>query len=68
MDRKKLIAAFKTVISWEMGKSGSALFAHQVLPIAWGAAEALGENPYQFCREVGFSEQLVNDERDKRAS
>lgn len=54
-----VIRAFKQTIAKEMGKTSCSLIALQTLPIAWQTAEAMGWNPYKFCRQVGYSDHLL---------
>jgi hypothetical protein len=54
-----IIRAFKATISREMGKSGSSLFAHQVMPIATDVADALGYDVKIFLRQVGYRDNII---------
>jgi len=57
--RDKVIKAFKKRICEEMGLSGTSMFVQQTLGLAWQVADAIGWEPYQFCRDAGFQASFI---------
>jgi len=59
--RAKLVQAFKSTICKQLGETNSSLFARQVLPIAWRTAKAMGFNPYEFVKDLGYRNSLLRE-------
>lgn len=55
--KEQIIAIYKHAIAEEMGKNNS--FARQTLKIVWRVADAFEWDPYEFCRKIGYSKNLI---------